>query len=421
MPEWEFETLDSHLKAGDIFASRGDVISKIDIEKTPGKYPIYSSSAQKNGKFGEYGKYMFDEELITWSVDGGGNFFHRQKHKFSVTNVCGYLRVINKDIDPLFLFYSLDDQHSRLNFDYQSKAHPSVIRKLYKIPKIDKLVQLKIAQIIKALDTQIEQTEALIAKQENIRQGLMQDLFTRGVDETGQLRPAYQDAPHLYHETELGWLPLGWKVCSVIDYCTDGRQPILTGPFGADLGRDDFIADGVPLLRIGNVQDGFINLDNLLFISSKKANQLERYKVRNSDLLFARQGATTGRNSLANDKVDGAVINYHIIRLSLDPKKCSPRVVETVFRSAAILRQIDVLKGRSTREGINTQQIISLRLPKPEEEEHFAIGRIFENHIQATDGLKNELKKLQKQKSGLMRDLLSGEVSVAPLMQDASA
>jgi hypothetical protein len=57
---------------GDITLGRGKIISKIDIERIPGEYPVYSSSAQGNGEFGKYGNYMFDEELITWSVDGGG-------------------------------------------------------------------------------------------------------------------------------------------------------------------------------------------------------------------------------------------------------------------------------------------------------------------------------------------------------------
>ena len=42
---------------------------------------------------------MFDEELISWSVDGGGNFFYRSKHKYSLTNVSGYIRVLDKNIN----------------------------------------------------------------------------------------------------------------------------------------------------------------------------------------------------------------------------------------------------------------------------------------------------------------------------------
>ena len=80
-------TLDSEIKKQHIQLGRGNIISSRDISRNPGDYPIYSSSAKGMGEFGRYGDYMFDEELITWSVDGGGRFFYRPKHRFSVTNV----------------------------------------------------------------------------------------------------------------------------------------------------------------------------------------------------------------------------------------------------------------------------------------------------------------------------------------------
>jgi len=76
---------------------------------------------------------MFDEELITWSVDGGGNFFYRPKHRFSVTNVCGYMRVDTTKINYAFLAVQLQLLHGRLFFDYTLKAHPSIIRKAYAV------------------------------------------------------------------------------------------------------------------------------------------------------------------------------------------------------------------------------------------------------------------------------------------------
>ena len=48
--------------------------------------------------------------------------------------------------------------------------------------------QIKIAEILSTVDRAIEQTEALIAKQQRIKTGLMQDLLTRGIDEHGNLR-----------------------------------------------------------------------------------------------------------------------------------------------------------------------------------------------------------------------------------------
>ncbi len=119
---------------GLITLGRGNIISKQDIQRLPGGFPIYSSSGKGDGKFGEYGEHMFDEELITWSIDGGGRLFHRKRHKFSVTNVCGYLRINEPHLDYRYAHLALVFQHGRLRFDYSFKAHPSVIREIYRLP-----------------------------------------------------------------------------------------------------------------------------------------------------------------------------------------------------------------------------------------------------------------------------------------------
>jgi len=73
--------------------------------------------------------------------------------------------------------------------------------------------QRKIARILSTVDSVIERTEAAIAKYTAIKQGMMHDLFTRGIDlKTGKLRPKYEDAPELYKKTELGMVPKEWEV-----------------------------------------------------------------------------------------------------------------------------------------------------------------------------------------------------------------
>ena len=56
------------------------------------------------------------------------------------------------------------------------------------VPLLARPEQTKIAEILSTVDRAIEQTEALIAKQQRIKTGLMQDLLTRGIDEHGNLR-----------------------------------------------------------------------------------------------------------------------------------------------------------------------------------------------------------------------------------------
>ena len=134
-------TLDELCEEGTVKLGRGNIISKKDIAAKPGSYPIYSSARENEGKFGEYGDYMFDEEMITWSIDGGGRLFYRPKHKFSVTNVGGTLRVLDpRLLDIQYLHRVLQNLHSQRVFDWVFKAHPSVIRKVYDaipVPPLD--------------------------------------------------------------------------------------------------------------------------------------------------------------------------------------------------------------------------------------------------------------------------------------------
>lgn len=157
---------------------RGNVISKKDIASNPGSNPIYSSSVKNDGLFGTYGNHMFDEELITWSVDGGGNFFYRKKHKFSITNVSGFMRIDTSKLDYRFLAASLEAIHATLAFDYQSKAHPSVIRKVYKLNFPSLPEQQKIAQVLSTADAEIANLQAQLATLKLEKKALMQQLLT---------------------------------------------------------------------------------------------------------------------------------------------------------------------------------------------------------------------------------------------------
>lgn len=176
--EWSSYLLEELEELRWVELGRGNVISKKDIADIPGDYPIYSSSIKNNGLMGKYGEYMFDEELISWSVDGGGNFFYRPKHKFSVTNVSGYMRLNPEKLNYQFIAAQLELHHSRLEFDYQSKAHPSVIRKAYilTIPSLDE--QTKIAAVLSTADHEISALQQKLDALKQEKKALMQQLLT---------------------------------------------------------------------------------------------------------------------------------------------------------------------------------------------------------------------------------------------------
>ncbi|MCS4531358.1 restriction endonuclease subunit S [Corynebacterium sp. ES2730-CONJ] len=150
---------------------RGKVISKEDMQSAPGDYPVYSSAFTDNGLFGKYGKYLFDDERISWSIDGGGMPFYRHKHLYSLTNVSGWMRVVEASVlDIKYLYYAVLNEWYRNSFDYAFKAHPSVIRDLYLIPLPPLDAQRRIADY---LDRETAEIDSLIAESTKLRDLLL--------------------------------------------------------------------------------------------------------------------------------------------------------------------------------------------------------------------------------------------------------
>ncbi|HHY57501.1 MAG TPA: hypothetical protein GYA08_18915 [Chloroflexi bacterium] len=90
--------------------NRGRVISKDYLRDNAGPYPVYSSQTANDGVFGFIDTYDYDFESITWTTDGAnaGSVFYHQDEKFSITNVCGLLRVLDDNqVITKFLYYML--------------------------------------------------------------------------------------------------------------------------------------------------------------------------------------------------------------------------------------------------------------------------------------------------------------------------
>jgi len=405
MSEWQYNKLESYL-GNAISLGRGDIISKDDINHYPGPYPIYSSSAHNNGKFGEFGKFMFDEELITWSIDGGGSFFYRPKHKFSVTNVCGYMRILDKELDAQFIYYCLSNQHKHLTFDYTTKAHPSVIKKLYSIPKIAYVRQRKIAKILVNLDSTIEKTEALIEKYQQVKAGLMHDLFTRGITADGKLRPNQEQAPELYQETAIGWIPKEWvsdkfgENIAVIDPNPSHRYPAE-------------VNDGYPICSTENFsgENGFAFKKSKLVSESTFQSQQNRCQFKENDVVFARKGKLGLARRYGTDK---KVFSHTVVLMKPSTNQVDANWLLWLSRSHWLLKAIDVTMN--TNSGVPTlgvEFIKGITVPFPEISEQKLINQSLDAISNKIEIEVNKREKLLKQKSGLMHDLLTGKVSVS--------
>lgn len=181
-------------------------------------------------------------------------------------------------------------------------------------------LQHRIAEILSTLDEAIEATEALIAKHQQIKAGLMHALFTRGVNPDGHLRPTREQAPDLYKESPLGWIPQDWEIASLFDRGKPGRSHLRTGPFGSSLKIEHWVKQGHPVITIGALAEGSIIESELLFVSDATARALIDYKLEPGDVVFSRV-ADVGRSVAITECQSGWIMSSNLMRISLDQAK----------------------------------------------------------------------------------------------------
>ena len=172
----EWVNLSELIKKGVMSLKRGKVIPKFEYSEEF-CYPVYSSSVQNGGLMGYYNSFMFDREIISWSIDGGGHFFYRPQHKFNVTNVCGYIELDTSIFDYRFVSEVLSYQHSKMIFDYQSKAHPSVIDTLYYLPSLSLRKQKQYATLFDIIYCKLEIEKSCLKQYEEQKKYLLSNLF----------------------------------------------------------------------------------------------------------------------------------------------------------------------------------------------------------------------------------------------------
>lgn len=391
----EMVPLNDLVSSGEVHLGRGNVISKIDIQKNPGPYPIYSSSSRNDGKMGEYGSFMFDEELISWSVDGGGHFFHRPKHKFSVTNVSGYMR-LSANWDYRFTAYSLQFQHEYFSFDYQTKAHPSVIREFYLFPKIPLPEQQKIATILSSVDDVIEKTRAQIDKLKDLKTGLMQELLTKGIRHTE------------FKNTPGGVIPAGWSYAPLETVAT-----IQTGIAVNRNASSDTMID-VPYLRVANVQDGHLDLTEVKTISIEQS-RLERFLLRNEDVLVNEGGDfdKLGRGFIWHNQISPCVHQNHVFAVRTNKRHLLPLFFHYLSGSEYGKNYyLGCAKQTTNLASLNSSQLKKFPVLLPAIEEQAKICEIIKSVDNKLSLVQSKNIYFEHVKKALMQDLLTGKVRV---------
>jgi type I restriction enzyme, S subunit len=267
------------------------------------------------------------------------------------------------------------------------------------------------------VDRAIEQTEALIAKQQRIKTGLMQDLLTHGIDEHGNLR---SEQTHQFKDSLLGRIPAEWEVHPISKFGSRNRSWLRTGPFGSDLNTRHWTSHGVPVLTIGSLGEGEVIEGELLFVDESTSETLKGFRVSPGDIVFSRV-ADIGRSLVVRAHQDGWIISSNLMRISLDLARANPEFLyRNIAFNSAIRSQLRTTCNSGGRELVNGPILSGLLFPWPDISEQERIVLRLMSIDETGRILIRRLDKYMNIKTALMQDLLTGEKRITPLLTPAA-
>ena len=406
-------------------AQLADVVEILDNLRVPingaerlgraGTVPYYGA----NGFQGWIDRPLFAEPLILLAEDGG-NFddfatrpiAYRIDGPAWVNNHAHIIRA-RDGVCQSFIFWSLVNKDIRkyIAGGTRTKLTQGELRRI-EINFPDLLEQQGIAQVLDTLDTVIYETKAIIAKLTAVKQGLLHDLLTRGIDANGELRPPQTEAPDLYRKTDQGWIPLNWDVRPLSEYTSSEITYgiVQAGPH---------VPNGVPYIRTGDMSGDSLSREAMLCTSRRIASSYARSEVRTGDIVMAIR-ATVGKVLPVPSDLDGANLTQGTAKVSPNAGTDGVFLLWAIRHSRsqqAIQLQI---KGTTFAE-ITLGALRQVPIAAPVEiNEQREIGKRLAAIDMQLQSEQQYLAKTHAKKSGLMNDLLTGRVRVTPLLAEAA-
>jgi len=327
--------------------------------------------------------------------------------------VCGYhlalLRPRADRVDSVYLakqlassetarrFARLASGSTRYGLSYAAIASTPV--RLRPLPQ-----QRRIAEILSTVDEAIEQTEKLIAKHQQIKSGLMNDLFTRGLTPDGRLRPPHNEAPHLYKDSPLGPIPKEWEIHRV-----KAQGSVKLGRQRAP--RFETRSSGTPYLRVANVFDGWIDYSDVYSMFFSKSEQVE-YSLIAGDILLneGQSKELVGRSAKYAGPPNAFCFQNTLIRFRPNERALSD-YFQAVFKCYLDRGWFAAVAHQTTSVAhLGANRFARMFIPKPSQNEALQISWALHQAQVSIDGQTEGAQKLRLLRCGLMHDLLTGNV-----------
>ena len=338
--------------------SRGRVMSKGYIRDNAGDYPVYSSQTENQGEFGRIATYDYEGEYLTWTTDGAnaGSVFYRNG-KFSVTNVCGLLDVVDDEIvSTRFLWYALSIEASKhVNAGMGNPKLMSNAMARIKIPVPPLKVQREIVQILDCFTLLTAELTAELTAREKQYEYYRNRILT--FDDTV---PRIKLGDACYIKARIGWQRL-----TKAEYLESGDYYLITGV---------------------DIKGSGIDLSKCWYVSKERYEMDTNIQLKNGDIIVTKDG-TIGKVAMVDNLDKPAVLNSHLFVIRDTTQKIYNRFLMHILKSNLFSNFIEKNKTQGTIPGLNQATMVKFPIPVPPIEEQYRIA----DNLDRFDALCNDI------------------------------
>lgn len=327
----------------------------------------------------------------------------------------GLAGILGTSVDQAFLNYLISANIYKLESQSQGSTFAAInsgdLSNLsLEIPETNE-TQRTIANILSTVDDVIEKTEAAIDKYQAIKAGMMQDLFTRGIDtQTGKLRPTIEEAPELYKESELGWIPKEWDVTDFDDVIKEyfdfrGKTPLKLGM--------NWGGGSIKAISANNIEPGFINFNKEHYLASEDLYRawMNHGDCSKGDVVMTSE-APLGVVAQIPDN-NKYILSQRVFLFKVKPSSITNDYLYYLMNTDRFQNDLQRQSSGSTVTGIQQARLARIRMQLTRSlEEQLHISKILKSIDLGISDNKEMLSKYKNLKHGLMADLLTGKVRV---------
>lgn len=254
--------------------------------------------------------------------------------------------------------------------------------------------QEKIASILSTVDEQIDNVDALIEKNKELKKGLMQTLLTKGIGHTK------------FKKTEVGEIPEEWTLVKIGD--------VAKFQAGYAFKSSDYVDNGVKLVKITNVQQKDLLWNDTDFLPEEFLNKYKEYSLEINDVIIAmtRPIISSGIKICKVKKEDTpALLNQRVGRFITSENVNNKYLYQYCF-SNYFINKVNELCSTTGQPNISSNQLESIMISLPSTEEQEKIGSILLNVDEKMEEYENKKQRLEELKKGLMQQLLTGNIRI---------